>query len=372
VSPAASSTRDAGGRNAASRVGSVAPFEIRPADAAVHAAALRYLDDLTKPRGSLGRLERLAARLCAMQRTLEPRVDAPATLVFAADHGIAHEGVSAYPRAVTAQMVANFLSGGAAISVLARSQRMSLTIVDVGVDADLAQHAALLSRKMARGTGNVCEQAAMTPAQLAAAIAAGADAASQAISHGANVLLLGEMGIGNTAIGALLLHQLSDWPLEQCVGRGTGIDDAQLARKHALLTRAALRTRGAGIAAGDATNALDYLSECGGFEYAALVGAILATAERQVPVLIDGFAVTVAAAYARALAPAVLDYCVFAHVSAEHAHRALLAHLDADPLLDLQLRLGEASGAALALPLVQASATLLTDMATFSGAGVSR
>lgn len=337
---------------------------IAPADASVHAAALRRLDTLTKPLGALGTLEALAAQVSAIQRTLEPAIVAPAALVFAGDHGIADRGVSAYPRAVTTQMVANFLAGGAAISVLARALGVELWIVDAGVDGDCASHPRLIAAKIRRGTRDAVSEPAMTAAEVRAALRQGRAACERALAHGGNTLILGEMGIGNTAASALLMHGLTHRPLAECVGRGTGLDDAGLARKRATLAQAIARCA-------PPEEPLALLAEFGGYEIAMLTGAALAAAARRALILVDGFSVTVAIALAAELAPAVLDYCVFGHRSAEQAHRALLEHLGARPLLDLDMRLGEGSGAAVALPLVRAAVELFTRMATFEGAGVS-
>jgi nicotinate-nucleotide--dimethylbenzimidazole phosphoribosyltransferase len=333
-------------------------------DAVTHAAALRRLDSLTKPLGALGVLEALAAQICAVQRTLQPAVRQPCAVVFAADHGVADRGVSAYPRVVTGQMVQNFLSGGAAISVLARASGMDLWIVDAGVDGDCGRHPRLIDAKIAPGTRDLVAAPAMTFAQCDAALRRGRAIVDQVVAAPGNTLVLGEMGIGNTASAALLMHGLTGIALAECVGRGTGLNDAGLARKTAILAEALARR-----AAPD--DPLELLTEFGGFEIAMLVGAMLGAAARGLLIVVDGFTVTVAAALAARLDPAMLGYCVFGHCSAEHAHRALLAHLRVRPLLDLGMRLGEGSGAALALPLIRASLDLFTQMATFAGAGVS-
>ncbi|MGB6309835.1 MAG: nicotinate-nucleotide--dimethylbenzimidazole phosphoribosyltransferase [Steroidobacteraceae bacterium] len=336
---------------------------IPPVDEAVRAAAYRRLDRLTKPRGALGRLEPLAAQVCAIQGTLDIRVVQPSGIVFAADHGVADSGVSAYPREVTVQMVANFLQGGAAISVLAKQQGIELWIVDAGVDADCGAHPRLLDAKIRRATRNFVTQPAMSPEECQAALQRGAEAVDR-VQAGGNTLILGEMGIGNTAAAALLMHGLTGMELIDCVGRGTGLDDAGLERKRQVLAQA-LQRRAA------PQDPLELLAEFGGYEIAMLTGALLAAAARRMLILVDGFTVSVAAALAARLDPGVMDYCVFAHVSAEHAHRALLDYLKVQALLDLGMRLGEGSGAALALSLVRTAVALFTDMATFEGAGVS-
>jgi nicotinate-nucleotide--dimethylbenzimidazole phosphoribosyltransferase len=340
------------------------PFApIPPLDEATRAAARRHVDILTKPLGALGRLEPLAVSVCAMQRTLRPKIQAPVAIVFAADHGVANRGVSAYPRAVTAQMVQNFLARGAAINVLARLQDMELWVVDAGVDGDCGTHPRLVNAKIRRGTRDFVAEPAMTAAECQAALRAGRRVLKQVAVPDSNTVVLGEMGIGNTAAAALLMHRLTGLPLAECVGRGTGLDDAGLERKRATLATASRR-----IAGGEP---LELLAEFGGYEIAMLVGALLAAAARRMLIIVDGFTVTVAVALAARLDRGVLDYCVFGHCSAEHAHGALLRHLQAEPLLDLGMRLGEGTGAAMALSIVRAAMALFTDMATFESAGVS-
>jgi len=329
----------------------------------MRAAAQGRLDRLTKPVGALGLLESIAAQVCAIQSTLMPAVRRPVALVFAADHGVATRGVSAYPREVTLQMVANFLGGGAAISVLARRQGMPLWIVDAGVDGDCAVHPQLIDAKIRRGTRDFLEMPAMTAAECRESLWRGREALERVRGDG-NTVVFGEMGIGNTASAALLMHGISGHPLDECIGRGTGLDDAGLARKRSLLATAIERRA-------PPSDALELLTEFGGYEIAMLVGAILAAAARRMLVMIDGFTVTVAAALAARIEPAVIDYCVFGHASAEFGHPALLRYLGVRPLLDLGMRLGEGSGAAVALPTVGAALALFTDMATFEGAGVS-
>jgi nicotinate-nucleotide--dimethylbenzimidazole phosphoribosyltransferase len=337
---------------------------IAKADAAVLAAAHRRLDTLTKPLGALGRLEALAAQICAAQGTLTPSVSQPVAVVFAADHGVADRGVSAYPRAVTAEMVKNFLAGGAAINVLARLQGMELWIVDAGVDADCVAHPRLIQAKVRRGTRDFTVEAALSGIECRAALDQGGRIVERIVPPDGNTLVLGEMGIGNTAAAAALMHGITGLPLAECVGRGTGLDDAGLERKLGIL-RAARERRA------PPEDPIELLAEFGGCEIAMLVGALLGAAARRHLVIVDGFTVTVAAALAARVAPAVLDYCVFGHCSQERAHRRLLEHLGVRPLLDLDMRLGEGSGAALALSVVRAAVALFNEMATFEGAGVS-
>lgn len=336
---------------------------IPPLDQATRIAATRRVDILTKPLGALGRLESLAVHVCAIQGTLSPRIVNPVAIVFAGDHGVAERGVSAYPRAVTGQMVKNFLAGGAAISVLARLQGMELWIVDAGVDDECGVHPRLINSKVRRGTRDFGFEAAMSASECQEALSRGKQAIAQLATRATNTVVLGEMGIGNTASSALLMHRLTGIPLAECVGRGTGLDDAGVERKRATLEAASKRV--------GSVDTLQLLREFGGYEIAMLAGAMLATAARRMLIIVDGFTVSVAAAIAARLDPRLLDYCVFGHCSAERAHAALLKRLEVTPLLDLGMRLGEGTGAAIALSAVRAALALFTEMATFEGAGVS-
>ena len=329
------------------------------------------LDHKTKPLGSLGRLEQLALRIGQILGTESPRLEQPQMVVFAGDHGLAARGVSAFPSDVTWQMVENFLAGGAAVSVLARQHGLALTVVDCGVARDIAPRAAvpgqpqLLVRKVAAGTQDASTGPAMTAAQCAQALENGMD-----VVRGlpGNALLLGEMGIGNTSVASLLLARLCGVSLEDCTGAGTGLDAGGVARKRAVLAQALAANEGA-------VNPLDALAALGGFEVATLVGAVLqASSERRV-IVVDGFITSAAVLVAARLQPHVLQRCVFAHGSAEPGHAHMLAHLlpgqQPQPLLDLGLRLGEGSGAALAWPLLQSACAVLREMARFEAAGVA-
>jgi nicotinate-nucleotide--dimethylbenzimidazole phosphoribosyltransferase len=326
------------------------------------AARLRFrLDHLTKPVGSLGRLEELALQIGLIQRTESPELSAPQLVVFAADHGLAAQGVSAYPSEVTAQMVENFLAGGAAVSVLARQHGLALTVVDAGVASTVAPREGLQIRKIAAGTKDASLGPAMSEAECLAAIEQGRE-----VVRGlpGNALLLGEMGIGNTSSAALLLARLCGLELARCVGRGTGLDDAGLARKLAVLRDVLGRHP-------DAREPLDALAAFGGFEIAMMAGAAMQAASERRVIVVDGFIVGAAILVASQLEPQTLDCCVFAHRSEEAGHALLLERLGAQPLLQLGLRLGEGSGAALAWPLIKSAVRLLDEMASFESAGVS-
>ncbi|GAA5173539.1 nicotinate-nucleotide--dimethylbenzimidazole phosphoribosyltransferase [Niveibacterium umoris] len=329
------------------------------------------LDGKTKPPGSLGAIEALAKRLGLIQQSTSPEIRAPHIVVFAGDHGAAKAGVSAYPQEVTWQMVANMLAGGAAINVFARQADIGLTVVDAGVARDLADlpdvgtdGARFIRAKVAAGTANYLETPALTDDQRDTAIEAGARIVRELAAAGCNTIGFGEMGIGNTASASLITAALTGAPLAGVIGRGTGLDDAGLARKHTLLEQAWQR-------AGAPRDAMHALTEFGGCEIAMMVGAFLEAAQQKMTIVVDGFIVTSALLVADALAPAVRDYCVFAHRSQEPGHTTQLAHLSAEPLLDLGLRLGEGTGAALAMPLLKAACAMLAEMASFESAGVS-
>jgi nicotinate-nucleotide--dimethylbenzimidazole phosphoribosyltransferase len=346
-------------------------FKISAPDRAIENSLKNKVDRKTKPLGALGQLESVAKKVALIQQTLTPALRQPQMLVFAADHGAAKAGVSAYPQDVTWQMVGNFLNGGAAINVFCRQSGIALSVVDAGVAHDFAAvdagFSAFIDAKIAHGTANYLEQPAMSTAQCAEAIARGAAIVRELAAQGCNVVGFGEMGIGNTASASLITHCLTGTPLAECVGRGTGLDDAGLARKQALLEQALARYR----ATGGGNAPLAVLAEFGGFEIAMMTGAMLAAAEAGMVLLIDGFIVGSAALTAARLHPALLEYCIFCHRSAEAGHRAQLQALQAEPLLDLGLRLGEGTGAALAWPLVQASVAFLNEMASFESAGVA-
>ncbi|MDR0380266.1 MAG: nicotinate-nucleotide--dimethylbenzimidazole phosphoribosyltransferase [Candidatus Accumulibacter sp.] len=343
-------------------------FGISPLDATLDQALQEAIDNKTKPRGSLGVLERIALRVGRIQRSLSPRFVQPTLLVFAADHGAAKAGLSAYPQDVTWQMVENFLTGGAALNVFARQNGLAVKVVDAGVAHDFGERPNLIDAKISPiGTRNYLEEAAMSREQCVAAIEAAAGIVRELAERGGNLLAVGEMGIGNTASAALLTHIFLDMPLTECVGRGTGLDDAGLARKRELLSLALARAQ----LPADA-DAIEVLAEFGGFEIAMMTGALLAGAKYRMTLLIDGFIASAALLAAARIAPAIRNYCIFCHCSAEPGHLAQIRALGGEPLLDLGLRLGEGSGAALAYPLVCSALAFLNEMASFDSAHVSK
>jgi nicotinate-nucleotide--dimethylbenzimidazole phosphoribosyltransferase len=329
------------------------------------AQARQRLDSLTKPLGSLGRLEDLAVQWFAIRQGNVTCATSKSVYVFAADHGITAEGVSAYPAHVTQQMVLNFLSGGACINVLARLNKVEVNVVDVGVDADLSGQAALLQRKVRRGSRNMLQEPAMSEEEVATALSVGLALADAACAKGNNLIAVGEMGIGNTTAASVMTAALTRTPAALVTGKGTGLDSDAYARKCGIVE--AVVDRHFAQPAG----AWEILRCAGGLEIAAMTGMILGAARRHTAVVIDGFISTAAAAIACGLAPAVRAYLFAGHRSQEPGHRVLLAHLNIEPILDLDMRLGEGSGAVLAMPVLEAALRIYQEMATFTSAGVS-
>ncbi|WP_198159934.1 nicotinate-nucleotide--dimethylbenzimidazole phosphoribosyltransferase [Brevibacillus parabrevis] len=324
----------------------------------------QHVDQLTKPLGSLGRLEELAVELAGMTGETFPVVTPPGVLVFAADHGVAAEGVSAYPQEVTAQMVLNLVNGGAGINVFARQIGAIQKFVDVGVAVEV-EAPGVISRRIRSGSGNMLKEAAMSPEEAQQSLAVGIELAQQIIEEGAKVLIVGEVGIGNTTASSAILSALTGADPDEIVGRGTGLDDAGWQRKKAVVREALALHRP------DAGQPLDVLAKVGGLEIGAMAGAVIGAASKRVPVLLDGFIATVAALLAVRLEPGVADYLIAGHRSQEPGHAFVLNVLGKQPLLDLNLRLGEGSGAAVAFSIVEASARMVREMATFASAGVS-
>jgi nicotinate-nucleotide--dimethylbenzimidazole phosphoribosyltransferase len=337
---------------------------LTPPDAAAAAAAAEHLDRLTKPPGSLGRLEVIAVQLAAIAGASPPPVPAPAAVaVFAADHGVVAEDVTPWPQEVTAQMVANFCAGGAAINVLARQVGASVVVVDVGVATDVVAAPGLVRARVAPGTANLAVGPAMTPAEVAAALDVGAETAATLVGGGARCLVTGDMGIGNTTPSAAVIAALTGRGADEVTGRGTGIDDARLARKTEIVARAVDRARGRAPR--------EVLAEVGGLEIAAIAGFVVGGAAARVPVIVDGVIAAAGLLAAAALAPGVLPFVIAGHRSVEPGASAALAYLGLEPVLDLGMRLGEGTGACLAVPVVQAAARVLGEMATFDSAGVT-
>jgi len=332
----------------------------------MNASLQKKIDLKTKPPGSLGKLEDLARQIGTIQNTLEPELRNPTMVVFAADHGIAADGeVNPYPQEVTWQMVYNFLGGGAAINVFAKQNGMAVKVVDAGVKHDFEAHPDLIDAKVAQGTKNYLHEPAMTEAQCELAIARGAEIISDLHAGGCNVVGFGEMGIGNTSSAALIMSALMELPISECVGSGTGLDGEGVRKKAGVLARVIEKHQVS------ADHPMKVLQTYGGFEIAMICGAMMQAADLGILILNDGFIVTSALLVASAMKPQVLDHCVFAHASEELGHQKMLKYLKADPLLELGMRLGEGTGAALAYPIVEASVNFLNQMASFESAGVT-
>jgi len=337
-------------------------------------AALRQtlqgrIDNKTKPIGALGRLEDIAMQIGLIQGTAHPRLNHPHIVVFAGDHGIAATGlVNPYPQAVTAQMVLNFLDGGAAINVFCRQHDLALKVVDAGVNYDFGQ-APLIHEKIGYGTRNYLEEEAMTREQATSALEAGKNIVRRLHKEGCNCIGLGEMGIGNTSSASLIMSLVTGIPVEECCGRGTGASDQQLETKMTTL-RSVYHKHSPSIST--TPDVITILQHVGGFEIAMMTGAYLQAAALKMVILVDGFITTAALLLAAMMAPEVKDHCIYSHTSGERGHQRMLEYLDARPLLNLGMRLGEGTGAAMAYPIVQSALAFLREMASFESAGVSR
>jgi nicotinate-nucleotide--dimethylbenzimidazole phosphoribosyltransferase len=327
---------------------------------------LSKINNKTKPIGSLGKLEAIAFKMGCIQKTLNPTILKPKILVFASDHGIAEEGVSLYPREVTYQMVGNFLRGGAAINVFCKQFGIELDIVDAGVDNDFSGEEKLISKKIRPSTRNFLKEKAMTEQELQDCIDSGRSIVLELSQKGFDWLGFGEMGIGNTSSAALLMSEFLQIPLEECVGRGTGHDDMGLQKKLKILNQAKnfhnLKT----------PNYNEIMQTYGGYEIAMIAGAMIGAYEENLPIVVDGFIVSSAFLFAYSMYPEIKKNCFFSHLSSEKGHKLMLERMDSNPILDLELRLGEGTGAALSYPMFQASLGFLREMASFTDAGVSK
>jgi nicotinate-nucleotide--dimethylbenzimidazole phosphoribosyltransferase len=339
---------------------------IPPLDEIAMAAAQARQDLLTKPQGSLGRLETLSVHLAGIKGQAKPQVERKTVIVLASDHGIAEEGVSAYPSEVTAQMVLNFLRGGAAINALARQAGARVVVADVGVAADLPDAPHVISRKIARGTANFAHGPAMSREQAARAVEIGVEIVLDQVDQGLDLVATGEMGIGNTTPASAITAAYTGLPAAAVTGRGTGVDEKGMTRKVSLIEQALALHKP------DPEDPLGVLAAVGGFEIGAIAGVCLGAAAHRVPVVVDGFISAAGALIAAALCPAVKPYLIASHLSVERGHAPLWDSLGLRPLLDMDLRLGEGTGAVLAMHLLEAACRVLADMATFADAGVSR
>jgi nicotinate-nucleotide--dimethylbenzimidazole phosphoribosyltransferase len=325
---------------------------------------LQYkIDNKTKPLGSLGILEEIAIQIGMVQNTLSPKIEKPALLVFAADHGLADEGISPYPKDVTWQMVMNFCTGGASINVFCRQNEIDLNVFDVGVDFDFPADLPVNNVKVARGSRNMRNEPAMTLAECKAAMQVGADAVIAQAKKGCNTIACGEMGIGNTSPSSLLMHKFTGYSIDECTGKGSGLNDGQVDRKTRILKEIAEKYK--------PETAEDILATFGGLEIAAMVGAFLEAKKRNMLILVDGFIATAAAITAIEFEKTVLENCIFCHSSNEKGHKRMLEFLGATPLLQLNMRLGEGTGAAVAMPIIKSAVNFLNEMSSMEDAGVS-
>ena len=340
-------------------------FHISRPDENIRPALIEKIDNLTKPKGSLGRLEELAMQIGLIQQTLSPRLLHPQNVLFAADHGIVEEGVSISPKEVTWQQLLNFLGGGAGINFLCRQHGFTLKIVDAGVDHDLPYGQGIINRKVRRGSRNFLHEAAMTWEEWEQCLERGAEIVRMCQKEGSNILSFGEMGIGNTSPSSVWMHLFTGIPLEQCIGAGSGLDDAGIRHKYEVLANAVANYRGN-------STTEDVIRYFGGLEMAMTVSAMLQAAELKMVILIDGFIMTSCLLAASRLYPEVLSYAIFTHCGDEAGHRLLLNYLHARPLLSLGLRLGEGSGAVCAYPLVDSAVRMLNEMDSFSHAEITK
>lgn len=344
-------------------------YDIRRPDDGLRTAIQAKIDNLNKPKGSLGRLESLAAQICLIQQTLEPRLEHPCHLLFGADHGIERQGVSVSPREITWQQMLNFAAGGGGVNMFCRQHGFKLFLVDVGVDYDLSSCNAIINRKIAPGTQDFLYGPAMSHDEYERALAVGAEMVDACRAEGCNVVCIGEMGIGNTSPSSIWMSLLGGVPLSECVGAGAGLNDAGIRHKLDVLTRAVDKFKATAQGDGGAEEVVRYF---GGFEMTAAIGAMLRAAELHIIILVDGFIMTACALAATRLCPEALSYMIFGHAGDESGHRRLLDLLGAEPLLSLGLRLGEGTGALCAYPIVESSVRMINEMNNFDNAYITR
>ena len=338
-------------------------FDIKAAEKALQGAIQQKIDNLNKPKGSLGRLEELAMQICLIQQSLEPSLAHPCHLLFGGDHGIEREGVSVSPREVTWQQMINFTRGGGGVNMFCRQHGFKLRIVDVGVDYDLSGIDGIINRKIARGTKNFLYEPAMSEAEFDQAIKIGSELVDDCIAEGCKVLCIGEMGIANTSPSSIWMHLFGGIPLEDCIGAGAGLNAPGIRHKYEVLNKAVERFK---------TGSFEPLSYFGGFEMIAAIGAMLKAAEKHLVILVDGFIMTACALAAIKLYPAAKDYMIFTHCGDESGHKMMLDMVGAKPLLHLGLRLGEGTGALCAFPIVDSAVRMINEMNNFSNANITK
>ena len=338
-------------------------FDIKPTDKSLQSAILQKIDNLNKPKGSLGRLEELAMQICLIQQTLEPSLAHPCHLLFGGDHGIEREGVSVSPREVTWQQMINFTRGGGGVNMFCRQHGFKLRIVDIGVDYDLSNIDGIINRKIARGTKNFLYKPAMSEAEFNQAIQVGREMVDDCIAEGCKVLSIGEMGIANTSPSSIWMHLFGNIPLEDCIGAGAGLDTPGIRHKYEVLSKAVERFK---------ADNFEPLSYFGGYEMIAAIGAMLRAAEKHLIILIDGFIMTACALAAIRLNPSSQDYMIFTHCGDEIGHKLMLDIVGAKPLLHLDLRLGEGTGALCAFPIVDSAVRMMNEMNNFDSAKITK
>ena len=343
-------------------------FDIQPTDKSLQTAIQQKIDNLNKPKGSLGRLEELAMQICLIQQTLEPSLAHPCHLLFGGDHGIEREGVSVSPREVTWQQMINFTHGGGGVNMFCRQHGFKLRIIDVGVDYDLSGIEGIIHRKIARGTKNFLYEPAMSEAEFVQAIQIGSDMVDDCIAEGCKVLCIGEMGIANTSPSSIWMHLFGDIPLKDCIGAGAGLDTPGIRHKYEILSKAVANYH----ANTNHQSPITPLAYFGGFEMVAAIGAMLKAAEKHLVILVDGFIMTACALAAIKLYPAAKDYMIFTHCGDESGHKLMLDMVDAKPLLHLGLRLGEGTGALCAFPIIDSAVRMINEMNNFSNANITK
>ena len=344
-------------------------FDIHPTDKSLENAIWQKIDNLNKPKGSLGRLEELAAQICLIQETLNPSLSHPCHLLLGGDHGIERDGVSVSPREVTWQQMIHFTRGGGGVNMFCRQHGFKLRIVDVGVDYDRSSFPDIINRKIARGTKNFLYEPAMSEEEFNQAIETGSDLVDECIEEGCRVLSIGEMGIGNTSPSSIWMSLFGDIPLQDCVGAGAGLDDAGIRHKYEVLKKALENYK---TVNGQQSTVNDFLSYFGGFEMITAIGAMLRAAEQHIVVLIDGFIMTACALASISLYPASQDYMIFTHSGDEIGHKMMLDIVDAKPLLHLGLRLGEGTGALCAFPIIDSAVRMMNEMNNFENAKITK
>ena len=348
-------------------------FDIHPVDRSLQAAIQEKIDNLNKPKGSLGRLEELAMQVCLIQQTLEPSLAHPCHLLLGGDHGIEREGVSVSPREVTWQQMINFTRGGGGVNMFCRQHGFHLRIVDVGVDYDLSHVEGIIDRKIARGTKNFLYEPAMTEQEYDQAIQVGADLVDECVAEGCRVLSIGEMGIANTSPSSIWMHLFGNIPLEDCIGAGAGLDTPGIRHKYEVLSQAVGNWQLAVSTNPELTaNSEKLIAYFGGFEMVAAIGAMLRAAEQHLIILVDGFIMTACAVAAIRLCPAAQDYMIFTHCGDESGHQRMLDIVGAKPLLHLGLRLGEGTGALCAFPIVDSAVRMMNEMNNFDNAQITK